>query len=636
MLFRRDVNGLRAIAVIAVVLFHFSPSILPGGFAGVDVFFVISGFLMTGIIFRGFEQNNFSIVKFYIARANRIIPALFVLCITMLMFGFMFLTPIEFKALGKDVGSSIGFFSNFTYWNESGYFDAKSRENWLLHTWSLSVEWQFYIIYPLVLVAMRRMMTVTTIKFVILIGTILGFLFCIIVSYKWASSAYYLLPARAWEMMVGGIAFLYPFKFNNRTSQILESLGLVLVVASYFLVSKETPWPGYVAIFPIIGSFLIIQAQQQNSFLTGNFIFQKLGAWSYSIYLWHWPIVVAIYYFSLNTMFLYWGVFLSILLGFLSNKYVERVKFKGSFTSVSEWLKCKPIQMALFAGILGGIVLITNGLAFIYNPIIQKTIFAHSDLNPRRDQCFDIGKKCIFGEGEVSLILVGDSHALSTVSALSESIANQNKSLQFYGYPNCLTMLGKPINKSSYYCNEFLEWVMADIANNNLPMVIINSGAYPVGGAYIANPTADIRPVPMIDFNHSNFENFDEYYISRQAATFCEINKTRPVYLVRPIPVMQDSLPNYMLKAHLSGTAIEYKVKKTQYLIANDVVIRAQNLAAQKCNVQIIDITRALCDNDFCYGTDNLIPLYSDTNHLTETGSKRLISEFRARLEEAF
>ena len=170
--FRQDINGLRAIAVIAVVLFHFNASWMPGGFAGVDVFFVISGFLMTGIIFRGIEQENFSILKFYVARANRIIPALAVLCLVLLVFGWFYLTPLDYKALGKHAASSVAFLSNIIYWRESGYFDAASHEKWLLHTWSLSVEWQFYILYPLVLVAMRKFMSIKTMKFLLLIGTV--------------------------------------------------------------------------------------------------------------------------------------------------------------------------------------------------------------------------------------------------------------------------------------------------------------------------------------------------------------------------------------------------------------------------------------------------------------------------------
>ncbi len=137
--FRKDINGWRAIAVIAAVLFHFHENWIPGGFAGVDIFFVISGFLMTAIIFRGLEKDNFSIVNFYVARTNRIIPPLAVLCFALFIFGYIYLVPFDFEISGKHIASSMVFFSNLIYWKESNYFDAQSQEKWLLHTWSYSI-----------------------------------------------------------------------------------------------------------------------------------------------------------------------------------------------------------------------------------------------------------------------------------------------------------------------------------------------------------------------------------------------------------------------------------------------------------------------------------------------------------------
>ena len=219
MQFRSDINGLRAIAVIAVVLFHFNSSWLSGGFAGVDVFFVISGFLMTGIIFRGLEQECFSISKFYAARAKRIVPALSVLVIVCLVIGYAVLSPVEYLELNKHAVGSISFISNFIYWTEAGYFDSASGSKWLLHTWSLSVEWQFYILYPIVLVCLKRFMTLNQIKMFILTGAFLGFLLSVYSTTRWPSLSYYLLPTRAWEMMFGGLAYIYPLSFsNNRIS----------------------------------------------------------------------------------------------------------------------------------------------------------------------------------------------------------------------------------------------------------------------------------------------------------------------------------------------------------------------------------------------------------------------------------
>ncbi|MFS1936404.1 acyltransferase family protein [Vibrio splendidus] len=187
------------------------------------MFFVISGFLMTSIIFRGLEDDNFKLFKFYVARANRIIPALAVLCLVLLVFGWFYLTPVDYRALGKHVASSMGFLSNVIYWRESGYFDAASHEKWLLHTWSLSVEWQFYILYPIVLVALKKFLSLENLKRLIVIGTISGFVFSVIATMKWPNPAYYLLPTRAWEMMMGGVAFLYPWSVSEVKKKSIRS-----------------------------------------------------------------------------------------------------------------------------------------------------------------------------------------------------------------------------------------------------------------------------------------------------------------------------------------------------------------------------------------------------------------------------
>ncbi|MBL4799672.1 MAG: acyltransferase [Oleispira sp.] len=424
-------NGLRAIAVIAVVLFHFNPSWMPGGFSGVDVFFVISGFLMTGIIFKGIEQENFSILKFYVARANRVIPALAILCLVSLVFGWFYLTPLDYKALGEHVASSISFVSNVTYWKESGYFDAESHEKWLLHTWSLSAEWQFYIIYPLVLVTMRKYMSIKSMRTTILLGTISGFIFCVITTYKWPNSAYYLLSARAWEMMIGGVAYLYPVALKEERKKILEWFGLALIIGSYFFISKDTPWPGYLALLPVLGSFLIIQAQRNNSIITSNPISQKIGAWSYSIYLWHWPLVVAIYYFSLSDMFIYLGITLSVLLGFISHKYIEQMKFRNDFTSIPSYLKCKPVYMVLVIGIIGNLVFsyegidspVRRGASTPQANFLNTYEKAHRNLDDaywlkcntytslNDNDTLDVDPTCIETKGTGGVFLWGDSHA---------------------------------------------------------------------------------------------------------------------------------------------------------------------------------------------------------------------------------
>jgi peptidoglycan/LPS O-acetylase OafA/YrhL len=425
--FRKDLNGLRAIAVIAVVLFHFNASWLPGGFSGVDVFFVISGFLMTGIVIKGIEIGGFSILKFYIARANRIIPALAVLCLVLLVFGWFCLTPLDYKSLGKHVAGSIGFLSNVIYWSESGYFEAASHDKWLLHTWSLSAEWQFYIAYPLVLVAMSKFMLIKTMRVAILLGAVFGFIFCIISTYRWPNASYFLLSTRAWEMLIGGVAYLFPFALQEKRKKIVEGLGLTLIVGSYFFITKESPWPGYLAILPVLGSFLVIQSQCSNSLITSNFVFQKIGSWSYSIYLWHWPLVVAIYYFSLNEYYIYVGIFLSLLLGFLSNEYIEKIKFRNNFYGFFDYLKCKPVYFALIVGLLGSVVYISQGASARFHLAPKIKTIMNELVIPHRNNgyCFysfnnglkfvdkEMGTDCYLGSKHVksSTLLFGDSYA---------------------------------------------------------------------------------------------------------------------------------------------------------------------------------------------------------------------------------
>ncbi|NRB42346.1 MAG: acyltransferase [Pseudomonadales bacterium] len=357
MKFRYDINGLRAIAVIAVVLFHFNPDWLPGGFAGVDVFFVISGFLMTRVIFRGFENNSFNLFAFYVARANRIIPALATLCLVLFVFGWFFLNPADYTMLSKHIGSSVGFISNVIYMRESGYFDAGSHEKWLLHTWSLSVEWQFYIIYPIVLMILKKCLSIENIKKFLIIGTIGGFGLNVIVTMKWPEGAFYLLPTRAWEMMFGGIAYIYPITLKDSHKKLTELLGLSLIFLTYFFISSNTPWPGYFALLPVVGTYLVILANKQDGFLTNNIVSQNLGKWSYSIYLWHWPLVVFDYYFDAPNWYVI-GISLSIILGYLSHRYIESYKFDGSVNL----LLCRPLWVIALIATFVNFTYINNGI----------------------------------------------------------------------------------------------------------------------------------------------------------------------------------------------------------------------------------------------------------------------------------
>ncbi|GMU50740.1 MAG: acyltransferase [Candidatus Desulfobacillus denitrificans] len=326
--FRKDINGLRAIAVMAVMLFHFRVTGFSGGFVGVDVFFVISGYLMTRLILGPLSLGRFSVLDFYLARARRIFPALAALCSLLLAYGWFSLSPMDYQQLAKHAGASLLFISNHTYWKESGYFDADAHEKWLLHTWSLSVEWQFYLLYPLLVVAVHRLLRRPS--------GVTGALWAVfLASLAWSawlafanpSKAFFLLPTRAWEMLAGGLIFVHQDACNRLARKLRwrEPAGLAAILAASLWLTPDTPWPGLAALLPVVGAALLLLDSGGRTRLLGGAPVQAVGRWSYSIYLWHWPIVVWLHQ-SQSRQHGAWiaaGMAASVLLGWLSFRLVE-------------------------------------------------------------------------------------------------------------------------------------------------------------------------------------------------------------------------------------------------------------------------------------------------------------------------
>ena len=297
--YRPDIDGLRAIAISLVVIFHAFPNALPGGFIGVDVFFVISGYLISRIIFKEYSQNKFSFLNFYMHRINRIFPALIIVMLCCYGFGWFNLLADEFKLLGKHIAAGASFISNWILWNESGYFDRTSDAKPLLHLWSLGVEEQFYLIWPILAgLCMRWRFSILKVAFAIALAT---FVINVLIVYSDANpaSAFYLPQARFWELMVGAIL---AHQFQNklltnlsaRQRDWLSIAGLTLIMTCAFLVSKSKPFPGFWALMPVFGSAALIAAGS-NAFCNRIFLSLKPVVWigliSYPLYLWHWPLL---------------------------------------------------------------------------------------------------------------------------------------------------------------------------------------------------------------------------------------------------------------------------------------------------------------------------------------------------------
>ncbi|WP_145531632.1 acyltransferase family protein [Yersinia kristensenii] len=333
--FRKDINGLRAFAVTIVVLYHFGVYGFSGGFSGVDIFFVISGYLMTRIIFSRVQSGNFSLLGFYVARAKRIIPALLALCLALSAYGWYNLIPSEYAKLGNDIYYSSIFYSNVNYFLSTNYFDAVLGGSWLLHTWSLSVEWQFYIIYPII-VYLAYKITGKNTKYFLVLLLLLSLAISVYYSESNKTAAFYLLQSRAWEMLLGGMAFLFKLNINARNRKVLSIASLTILVYCTIFYNSSMSWPGYAAILPTLATALIINLNSNLDFAFNNKPTQKIGEISYSIYLWHWPVVVVIGSWGLiaDVQYKIIGIISSIIFGVASYYAIEtparNVKLKNN------------------------------------------------------------------------------------------------------------------------------------------------------------------------------------------------------------------------------------------------------------------------------------------------------------------
>jgi peptidoglycan/LPS O-acetylase OafA/YrhL len=328
--YRPDIDGLRALAIIAIVGYHAYPALVPGGFVGVDVFFVISGFLIGTIIDKGLERNDFSLLNFYARRVRRILPALIVVCCAVLAIGYYVLISSEYKDLGESVVAASLFSSNFLLWAQTGYFDSAANNKELLHLWSLGVEEQFYLIWPILTLFMWRRADLFTLT---LMAGIVSFALNLYLTYTDSVAAFYLPVSRFWELMLGcGLA-----RWNKRSAVAVVScpnlksfIGIGAIVLSVVLLSTGDHFPGWPALIPTSGALLLIAAGPDaaiNKFLLSGKILVAIGLISYPLYLWHWPVLSFLRIMegdALPASGATLAVFLSFILAYLTYVAVER------------------------------------------------------------------------------------------------------------------------------------------------------------------------------------------------------------------------------------------------------------------------------------------------------------------------
>ena len=625
--FRYDINGLRAYAVILVVLFHFGITGFASGFIGVDIFFVISGFLMTSIVVKSLEKGNFSLLNFYLSRGIRIVPALFVVSSILLILGWFFLLPPDYRALAKHTLSSINFFSNFIYWKEAGYFDTSSHNKALLHTWSLSVEWQFYLIFPILVALLYKIKKsrLFLLTFFIL-GAISSFILSIIITAQDPSAGFFLLPTRAWEMLVGGLIFFIPQE-KIPYKKPLEFIGFLLIAISCYIFSTSTLWPSYNAILPVLGAFLILVAHQQDSIFTKVSIFQWIGKNSYSIYLWHWPIIFFLHYFYKNNdyIFIISGIVLSVILGWLSYKFVENPtrKYLSNLTKIkaySLWI--------ILIGMLSVISLVIykmDGIGNRFSTEINNIYKYGVNENIRKDECktdqnSNTLKQCKYGTGPVSLLVIGDSHSMSSLQGVIMSLP-KNTSLIHWSIPDCSTVIGlKRIDQKNYNCGNLVKKAIDEMKiYQGTPVLVINR----INTLFYGATEMEGHLNYPLRYTNQPYKSFSENYMKQMEKSYIdtlkEISLLHKVYVTSPTPLAKKDITNSFMKmkAFNIGDENNFKISINEYRKQSERSLKAQNTAKSKGIITIVDITKAYCDKNYCYFIKNNMPLFKDDDHIS-------------------
>lgn len=591
--FRADINGLRAIAVLSVMFFHFNQELVPGGFAGVDVFFVISGFLMTSIIFRGLESNNFSLWNFLKARARRIVPALITIILIVLALGYLFFEPLTYQLVGKHGFSSLLFISNITYANEAGYFDADSFSKLFLHTWSLSVEWQFYIIYPIILLILSKLLSISSLKKIVVISAIISFVFCIYLSSVNKTLSYFMIYTRGWEMLLGGIAFLFPLSTTENKKRIIEVLGLILIITSFFIFSDTDNWPSYNALLPVFGAYLCILSNCKKTLLS-NVAFQKIGLWSYSIYLIHWPFIVFLKKINIEiSIFTY---FIStILLAFIIYYSVER-------------------KRNYYYGLIIVYIISLSVSYFISINGISSRIDNKSDINYHKEYYGGIGIpntgkiEHFNNTQEVKFILVGDS--------LARQYANffKDKGIGFIGVfqDGCFSMEGYHYiydSKLKNKCIDRYESLKFSIKNNPHANVVI---AQKWDGNLLINKNDDSSKTYSGDYINAYINDIKNQSKGNVYTIGIANGSNKNVFEC----LNNKNLPIYKLIPQLSSCTSK---EKEQEIIINEKIKNISNLLG----ITYIDPNNYLCNESGCVVIDNNgNPIYSDKLHFSIYGAE--------------
>lgn len=623
--YRPDIDGLRAVAVTSVLLFHAFPTCLSGGYVGVDIFFVISGYLISSILIKETREGTFSILQFYVRRARRLFPALLVVLTCSLLAGWFAFFPGEWRALGKHTLAGSVFLSNLALWQEAGYFDSSADLKPLLHLWSLAVEEQFYLLWPIVIFATNRGSRTASLKYATAIGITLSLLASAFLTSRNPTLAFYFPLTRFWELLAG--AWLATLGSKQPTNSALTGwvahassmVGLACLLVSMWTFTSSTLFPGYAAALPVVGAALLIQAGPAaavNRVILSHPFAIKIGLISYPVYLWHWPILAfARIYFDnkeLHPGFLGGLLLLSFILGWATYRHIERPFRSGPARSKAQALReAKWLWIGLLALGTFGTAIWRHGIPSHSEelPIVQKIDQVESDWEAIADQTWVGGKPG-------TVLFVGDSHMQHYAPRISEVMHTQSQnahSVRLITLSGCAPVPG--LNRDSVDCAHFTDQAFRAMEDPRVVTVVLAAswkGFSSRPDYYRTDDPQKQHLAPLADTSRWVLDNWsDRLRALRLAGKHIVVVLSSPRGpLVEPRHLVDRGLWHW---TPVTQNWRNYDALKSVVL---DVDRRVATVA-QQVGAEVVDPFTEFCHNEHCdISTPDGKPIFMDDSHI--------------------
>lgn len=621
--YRPHIDGLRAVAVLAVVFYHAFPSALPGGFSGVDIFFVISGYLISGILFRCLAQEKFSFSEFYARRIRRLFPALITVLVLSLGYGWFVLLPSEYQQVGKHTAAGALFIQNFIFWQEVGYFDSAASLKPLLHLWSLAIEEQYYVIFPPLLILLWKWRNKWAISGPLWILFIASFIANLAMSYQNKASDFFLLTYRAWELLGGSLLAWYHFNIgeSKRNSCNWRSIvGAIFIVLGFAVIDQHAPYPGWRAVLPVAGTLLLIGAGKQaiiNRFFLSHPAAIWIGLISYPLYLFHWPIFSFLHIVKGENpggFYLAVGILLSFVCSILTYYLIEK-KIRHN---PSRWIVPTLITAFVVIGLIGlliskeVIVPKHNTLAFTKVSQAMKDNGVQDGFETIPDTKY--GKIRRIGGNGLQTVFLGDSHMQQYAPRMDVILKNGNNESRgaiFIAAPATLPIQGLVTPEWNNGQDLMVSFWKEVKENPKIDRVVI--GARWGGGAFSSNSKAYYYGLSLSDPSSLDVVMWE---LEKNVRILQEMGKK--VYLLLDIPTGSELDPkNLYVRSFISPISSGVRRLKVADFLQIDKPFRDKLLAiSQSTGATIIDPIPFLSENNFCTAVNEDGPIRCDDSHL--------------------